>query len=128
MSHFSTIKTQFREVTTLRKAIKDLNFSLTEGDDIQILGYAHRTQRVDMAVSFPDGYDIGLSMNEQTGAYDIIADWYGVKTHPQDFLDKLTQRYAYHRVLEEAERQGLTISEDERLKDGSIRLVVRKWE
>jgi Protein of unknown function (DUF1257) len=43
------------------------------------------------------------------------------------FLNKITQRYAYHTVVNTASSQGFQIAEEATNKDGSIRLVVQRW-
>jgi len=43
------------------------------------------------------------------------------------FLNKVTQRYAYHSVLSETAKQGFQVAEQQNQADGSIRLVVQRW-
>jgi hypothetical protein len=43
------------------------------------------------------------------------------------FLAKVTQRYAYHTVLETATSQGFQVAQEAQNSDGSIRLVVQRW-
>ena len=43
------------------------------------------------------------------------------------FLRQVTQRYAYHTVVNETANQGFSITEQEKNQDGSIRIVVQRW-
>ncbi len=128
MSHFTMIKTQFRDLVILKKAIKDLNYTFTDEKNLTILGYQHKEEAVDLAIHLKDGYDVGFKMNRQTENYDVVADWYGVSIDSDKFVNQLKQRYAYHNVVHQVEQHGLLIGETTHLDDGTIKLVVRKWE
>ena len=39
----------------------------------------------------------------------------------------VTQRYAFHTVVNETAKQGFQITEHHKNHDGSIRLVVQRW-
>jgi Cft2 family RNA processing exonuclease len=43
------------------------------------------------------------------------------------FLRQVTQRYAYNTVLAESSRQGFQLAEEQVQQDGSVRLVVQRW-
>ena len=43
------------------------------------------------------------------------------------FLNQVTQRYAYHTVLNESSQQGFQVAEQVANEDGSIRLVLQRW-
>ena len=128
MSHFSLIKTQFQDLHLVKKALKDLNYRYSDGENLKIFGFDHQQTGVDLAIHLEQGYDIGLKKNQKTNQFDIVADWYGVKIKKEAFMQSLMQRYAYHKVLAEAEKQGFTISETHQETDGSIRMVLRQWQ
>ncbi|MFM7325128.1 MAG: DUF1257 domain-containing protein, partial [Nodosilinea sp.] len=44
------------------------------------------------------------------------------------FLRQVTQSYACNTVLTEAGRQGFQLAEQEVRQDGSVRLVVQRWQ
>jgi Protein of unknown function (DUF1257) len=127
MSHFSRIKTRLQDLDIIQKALADLHFSVQIGTNLPIRGYNGQMYHADLTIQLTNGYDIGLKKNPKTDNYDVVADWYGIKQKPEEFMNQLQQRYAYHKVVLEAERRGLLISEDTKLTDGSIRLVVRQW-
>jgi hypothetical protein len=43
------------------------------------------------------------------------------------FLNEVTQRYAYHTVVNETAKQGFQIAEQQKNEDGSIRVVLQRW-
>ncbi|WP_199350857.1 DUF1257 domain-containing protein [Haliangium ochraceum] len=119
-------------LTAIKRALDDLGYAYTEGTQeqgAQVRGW--RGQTLEGAFSVDMGqYDIGVIPGEH-GTYDITADWWGVETTKgvteQEFKDRLSQRYAYHNVLQACEEKGYTLEEEVNEEDGSIQLVVRKW-
>jgi len=45
----------------------------------------------------------------------------------EGFLRQVTQSYAYHTVVNESSKQGFQLTEQQKNKDGSVRLVVQRW-
>ncbi|HEY8369001.1 MAG TPA: DUF1257 domain-containing protein [Thermodesulfobacteriota bacterium] len=128
MSHFTTVKTKITDLDALRAALADLGYAVVEGET-QIRGWRNTSQSVDIAARL-GAFDIGFRRGAD-GTYDAVADWWGVKTYEglsqADFMRRVTQRYAYHKVIGEASRQGYTVVEEQNEADQSIRLVVRRW-
>lgn len=126
MSHFSSIKTKIRNLDSLRAALKDLGVDWKNGPAI-VRGYQGKTHQADLVVEQGNNYDFGFSWNGSE--YDLVADlqyWQQPLT-VEGFLRQVTQRYAYHTVVNESANQGFTITEQEKNQDGSIRLVVQRW-
>ncbi|HIK18946.1 MAG TPA: DUF1257 domain-containing protein [Leptolyngbyaceae cyanobacterium M33_DOE_097] len=126
MSHFSQIKTQIRNLTSLQAALTDLGVDWKSGPR-EVRGYQGLTQTADVAIEQDNGYDIGFRWNGTE--YELVADLqYWKQTWNVDrFLSKVTQRYAYHTVLTETTQQGFQVSEQQQNADGSIRLVLQRW-
>ncbi len=126
MSHFSTIKTQIRNLTSLKSALNDLGIDWKEGPR-SVRGYRGQTSNAEVVVEQENNYDIGFSWNGKE--YELVADlqyWQQPLT-VDGFLKRVTQSYAYHTVVEETNKQGFAISEQQKNEDGSIRLVVQRW-
>ena len=126
MSHFSQIKTQIRDLSSLQAALTDLGVSWKSGPQ-PVRGYQGQTQTAEIVIEQENGYDIGFSQNDQ--AYELIADlqyWQQPLT-VQGFLNQVTQRYAYHTVMQETTNQGFQLTEQQQNQDGSIRLVLQRW-
>jgi hypothetical protein len=125
MSHFTTIKTQIVAQEPLKKALADLGLACEEGA-VEIRGYGGNRTRVDIRVPTSNaGYDLGFRKQGET--YELIADWWGIKDLKQDtFLQRLTQRYAYHVAKEQLAAQDFTVVEEEVQADNTIHLVVRR--
>lgn len=44
-----------------------------------------------------------------------------------DFLHRLTQQYAYGKVMEEVKKSGFTVTQEKVSEDKTIKITVRKW-
>lgn len=126
MSHFSHIKTQIRNLVSLQSALNDLGIDWKSGPK-SIRGYQGQTRTAEIAIEQSNGYDIGFSWNGQE--YELVGDlqFWQQASSVDRFLSKVTQRYAYHTVLQETSQQGFQIAEQKQNEDGSIRLVVQRW-
>jgi hypothetical protein len=124
MSHFTRIKTNLREIESLRAALRDLGYAFEEGA-VRARGFAGDTA-VDLVIRQPHGgYDIGFRKRGET--YELVADWWGATIECDRFLDAVTQRYAYHTIVRKAQTQGFTLASDEKQPDGALRVVVQRW-
>lgn len=129
MSHFSTVKTELRQLEPLVKALEDLGYAPEQGEH-SVRGYRGQTVTADVAVTMQTGGDLGFRWNAATGAYELVTDldlW--KQTIPVErFLAKLTQRYAVNTVLSATQSEGFQVAEQSLRQDGSIELVVTRWD
>lgn len=128
MSHFSQIKTKIRNLKSLQDALNDLGADWKAGPH-PVRGYRGQIEMADVVIEQQNGYDLGFRCNENTGEYELVADlqyWQQPLT-VDGFLRQITQRYAYHTVLSESATQGFQVAEQQQNEDGSIRLVVQRW-
>lgn len=124
MSHFSRIKTQIADKRYLLQALDDLSFRYDEGK-LQVGGFLGQKVPADIVIRIPLSNDIGLRLVD--GSYEVVADWAGVHGLAQkDFVERLTQRYAYHAAKGQLEEQGFTLVEETVQNTGQIRLVLRR--
>jgi len=126
MSHFSQIKTQIRDLTSLQSALTDLGIEWKAGPQ-PVRGYRGQTRTADVVIEQDNGYDIGFSQND--AQYELVADlqYWQQPLSVEGFLKRVTQRYAYHTVMKETAQQGFQLTEQQQNQDGSIRLVLQRW-
>lgn len=126
MSHFSHIKTQIRNIPSLQAALTDLGIDWKSGSKT-VRGYRGQTRTAELTIEQDNGYDIGFSWNGEE--YELVSDmqFWQQAWSVDRFLNKVTQRYAYHTVLNETSRQGFQVAEQQKNEDGSIRLVLQRW-
>jgi hypothetical protein len=126
MSHFSQIKTQIRNLTSLQAALSDLNLDWKSGPT-DVRGYKGQTQSAEIVLQQDNGYDVGFAWNGQE--YELVADlqFWNLDHSVDRFLSKVTQRYAYHTIVNEGSQKGFQVAEQQKNEDGSIRLVLQRW-
>jgi len=125
MSHFTSIKTQIVEKQYLKQALLDLGHAYQEGN-VQIRGY--QGIQTPVAIKIPtknSGYDIGF--RQSGNAYEIVADWWGIRDIKQEqFLQQVSQRYAYHAAKAKLAEQGFSLVSEENQEGERIHLVLRR--
>ncbi|MBD1857392.1 MULTISPECIES: DUF1257 domain-containing protein [Leptolyngbya] len=126
MSHFSQIKTQIRNLTSLQSALSDLGMDWKTGPR-DVRGYRGQTQSAEVVIEQNNGYDVGFAWNGHE--YELVADlqFWNLDNSVDRFLSKVTQRYAYHTIVNEGADKGFQVAEQQKNEDGSIRLVLQRW-
>ena len=129
MSHFSTVKTELRDRTALIDALKDLGHTPSEAAK-PVRGYRGQTVTADLTVPAEGSGDLGFRWNAASGSYELVADLdlWSQPIPVERFLAKLTQRYALRSILAASSAEGFQVSEQRQAADGSIELVVTRWE
>ena len=129
MSHFSTVKTQLRKKEFLKQALLDLGYVPNEGENL-VRGYRGQTVKAEMTVEMSKGSDIGFRWNQSSKSYELVTDL-DLWKQPiplERFLAQVTQRYALNTVLDSTAQEGFQVSEQKQNLDGSIELVVTRWD
>jgi hypothetical protein len=129
MSHFSTVKTELRDRQALVEALTDLGHPPVEGKH-EVRGYRGQTVTTDLAIPQPHGVDFGFRFNPDSGSYELVTDLelWKQPVPVERFLARLTQRYALRSILASTAEQGFQVSEQTNQLDGSIELVVTRWD
>jgi hypothetical protein len=130
MSHFTRIETQIKDQQALAAALESLK--LRHALDAVVRGYRGQTTRAELVAQPGGDYDIGFVRESADTAFAIVADWWGVEQHSPwrqaDFIKTVTQRYAYHKVLHEVQRQGFQVVNETATPEQGIKLTVRRWQ
>ena len=126
MSHFTKIKTKLYDRVTIEKSLSDLNIEW-ELEAEKIRGYNNQEHAADIVIRQNNNHDIGFKWNNKE--YELVADlMFWDQTYSVDkFLNQLHQRYAFNLITKVSEEQRLQFVETENLEDGSIRLLLRKF-
>jgi hypothetical protein len=131
VSHFSRIRTRFRNRNALLECLAEMGLSVEE--ETTIRGY-RGLLNVDVAARSADGSEIGFLINGD-GSFDLVADWWTKKGSGkgrivrklEEMAGRIQQEYTRRIVLEQARNDGFSVVEETGEKDGSIRIVVRRW-
>jgi hypothetical protein len=122
MSHFTTIKTQIKDIETLRSACEELKLPLLQNADAR--GYYQNSIKGDFVIQLKGPYDIALN-NQPDGSFGITADlWAGhVEQEVGQGYGKLLQLYGVHKAMREARMKGRLVRRSQQ-QDGSIKLSI----
>jgi hypothetical protein len=128
MSHFSQIRTKIRNLNALQSALSDLGVDWKSGPS-PVRGYQGATELAEVVIEQPNGFDIGFRLNPETKDYELVADlqYWQQPLSVDGFVNQITQRYAFHTVLEATAQEGFQVAEQKTTEDGAIRLVVQRW-
>ena len=129
MSHFSTIKTQLKEAKPLIKALNELGFIINQEEKL-IKGYRGKFTAVDISMNLPGDTKVGFKWDNNSNAYELVTDLdlWKFEIPVERFISKVTQMYAYQTIISKTKEDGYQIVEQKNKNDGSIELVLTKWD
>ena len=129
MSHFSTIKTQIKEAEPLIKALDNLGFTINQEEKF-VKGYRGKFTAVDISINIPGDTKVGFKWDHNSNTYELVTDLdlWKFEIPVERFISKVTQMYAYQTIISKTKEDGYQIVEQKNKNDGSIELVVTKWD
>ena len=129
MSHFSTIKTQLKEAEPLIEALNKLGYLINQ-DEKFIKGYRGKFTAVDISMNLPGETKVGFKWDNNSNAFELVTDLdlWKFEIPVERFISKVTQMYAYNTILSKTKEDGYQIVEQKNKNDGSIELVLTKWD
>ena len=129
MSHFSTIKTQLKEAKPLIKALNNLGYSINQEEKF-VKGYRGKFTAVDISMNLPGETKVGFKWDNNSNAYELVTDLdlWKFEIPVERFISKVTQMYAYETIISKTKEDGYQIVEQKNQNDGSIELVLTKWD
>ena len=122
MSHFTTIKTQIKDIEALRSALGEMGLALFP--DAEARGYYESITKGDYVIRLKGLYDVALN-KQPDGAYGLTADWWAGHVEKEVGKDfgKLLQLYGVHKTMLEAKRRGYSVVRKAQ-QDGAIKLTL----
>ena len=121
MSHFTTMKTSFQNLSYLEKALNKLEI-------------VHQKQNVEsenlksnLIIRQSNGYDIEFVWNGQE--YELVADmsFWEQACPVESFIDKVAQHYAGEVIVGESQKLGFQPVKYQQNADGSNTVVLERW-
>ena len=122
MSHFTTIKTQIKDIQALQAACQEMSLSLLA--NARARGYANETRNGDFVIKLNGPYDIAVN-KQPDGTYGLTTDWWQghVENQVGPNFGRLLQLYGVHKAMIEARKQGCSVLRQPQ-RNGSIKLVL----
>ena len=129
MSHFSTIKTQLKEAEPLITALNKLGYIINQEEKF-VKGYRGKFTAVDISMNLPGDTKVGFKWNINSKSYELVSDLdlWKFELPVERFISKVTQMYAYQTIISKTKEDGYQIVEQKNQNDGSIELVLTKWD
>lgn len=129
MSHFSTIKTQLKDAEPLIKALNNLGYMINQEEKF-IKGYGGKFTAVDISINLPRETKVGFKWDNTSNSYELVTDLdlWKFDLPVERFISKITQMYAYETIISKTKEDGYQIVEQKNQNDGSIELVLTKWD
>lgn len=123
MSKFVKVQTELRDLELVKRSLEDLKLAYAENEQ-----YTHRwssfSGRMPLVVKQPGAFFAFRPTAE--GVYEAVGDDMQMSAI-RTTLQKVQQRYAYHKVLAEVESAGFALVEENVGRDNVIRMTVRRW-
>lgn len=125
MSHAAGIEIVIVGMAGLIRAVAECGLEYAESRQKLKLSDGS-TEAVDLVVKDPEGTTVGVKVDPRTQVATLVPqDCTGTKG--KALAGRIAQRYALSRVTEELQRKGYTLRE-EKLPDGTVRVVAQKWQ
>ncbi len=122
MSHFTTIKTQIKDIDALRSAVQEMGLSLLQKTTAR--GYYENNIKGDYVIRLKGPYDIAVN-KQKDGTFDLTCDWWDghVEKKVGQNYGKLLQLYGVHKAIREAKRKGHLVQRRQQ-ENGAIKLII----
>ncbi|MBO8207062.1 DUF1257 domain-containing protein [Prochlorococcus marinus XMU1406] len=129
MSHFSTIKTQLKDAEPLIKALNNLGYIINQEEKF-VKGFRGKFTAVDISMNLPGDTKVGFKWDNNSNSYELVTDLdlWKFELPVERFISKVTQMYAYETIISKTKEDGYQIVEQKNQNDGSIELVLTKWD
>lgn len=134
MSHFTTMTTQLTDTEALRAALADVGYREVEVHDQPqpLYGYQgdRRADRAHVIVRRKHvgrlSNDIGF-LRQDDGTFLAVISDYDRARHDERWLGRLTARHAYHVTTKTLAEQGFDVVTETADRDGTVRMVLRRF-
>ena len=124
MSHFTHMKTSFRNLFYLEKALNRLNIDYKQQ---KITTETEDLSNPNLIISQTNGYDIEFAWNGQV--YELVVDVsFWDQPYPiESFIDKVSKQYAGELIIGESHKMGFQPVKYQQNVDGSNTVVLERW-
>jgi len=128
MSHFTNLKTSFKNLLHLENALKNLGIKYKKSKKI-INNDQNMSKRYNdnVIISQSNNYDITFDWNGEE--YDLVLDAsFWIQPYPvESFINKLSQQYANDVIITESQKIGFQPIKSKQHMDGSNTITLQRW-
>lgn len=126
MSHFTNLKTSFKNLLHLENALNKLNINYKREKKL-VDSNNSKLYNINLVISQPNNYDIVFNWNGEE--YELVLDTsFWIQPYPvTSFVNKLSQQYANNVIITESQKIGFQPIKSKQHIDGSNTITLQRW-
>jgi hypothetical protein len=126
MSHFTNLKTSFKNLLHLENALNKLEIPYKREKKV-IERNNSKLYNVNLVIPQSNNYDITFDWNGEE--YELVLDAsFWIQPYPvESFVDKLSQHYANDVIITESQKIGFQPIRSKQHVDGSNTITLQRW-
>jgi phosphotransferase system IIB component len=126
MSHFTNLKTSFKNLAHLENALNKLEISYRREKKV-VEGNNSKLYNVNLVIPQSNNYDITFNWNGEE--YELVLDAsFWIQPYPvESFINKLSQHYANDVIIVESQKIGFQPIKTKQHVDGSNTITLQRW-
>ncbi len=126
MSHFTNLKTSFKNLVHLENALNKLEISYKREKKV-IEGNNSKLYNINLVIPQSNNYDITFNWNGEE--YELLLDAsFWIQPYPvESFINKLSQHYANDVIITESQKIGFQPIKSKQHVDGSNTITLQRW-
>jgi len=131
VSHYTSVKTKFKDKDLLVAALKELYVEVeVHNEPVKIHGYGGAERLAEIVVrkryANTTYADVGFK-RQPNGTYELVVDDLDFnRLGGQRWLGQLAQKYGTRAVIRTGARKGMRIHKTEKLQDGTFKMTLRR--
>ncbi|MCP3852224.1 MAG: DUF1257 domain-containing protein [Gammaproteobacteria bacterium] len=126
MSHFTNLKTSFKNLLHLENALNKLEIPYKREKKV-IESKNSKLYNINLVIPQSNNYDITFNWNGEE--YELVLDTsFWIQPYPvESFINKLSQHYANDVIITESQKIGFQPIKSKQHVDGSNTITLQRW-
>ena len=126
MSHFTNLKTSFKNLLHLENALTKLEIPYKRQKKV-IESNNSKLYNINLVIPQSNNYDITFNWNGEE--YELVLDAsFWIQPYPvESFINKLSQHYANDVIITESQKIGFQPIKSKQHVDGSNTITLQRW-
>ncbi len=126
MSHFTNLKTSFKNLLHLENALNKLEIPYKREKKV-IESKNSKLYNINLVIPQSNNYDITFNWNGEE--YELVLDTsFWIQPYPvESFINKLSQHYANDVIITERQKIGFQPIKSKQHVDGSNTITLQRW-
>ena len=126
MSHFTNLKTSFKNLLHLENALTKLEIPYKREKKV-VESNNSKLYNINLVIPQSNNYDITFNWNGEE--YELVLDAsFWIQPYPvESFINKLSQHYANNVIITESQKIGFQPIKSKQHVDGSNTITLQRW-